>query len=92
MTTTIRASAPIAEKVDDTRFRITQTRTTTNVENVVSVYTINELTEQRANIVAQRDAQIAELQKLKTEELAKVDAFLAQAEKLGIKAEAEIEK
>ena len=92
MTTTIRASAPIAEKVDDTRFRITQTRTTTNVEDVVSVYTIDELTEQRANIVAQRDAQIAELQKLKTEELAKVDAFLAQAEKLGIKAEAEIEK
>ena len=33
MAQTIQATAPIAEKVDDTRFRITQTRTTTNVEN-----------------------------------------------------------
>jgi len=87
MSTTTQATAPIAEKVDDTRFRITQTRTTTNVEDVVSVYTIKELTEQRARIVAQRDEQIAELQKLKTEELAKVDAFLEEAKKLGIKAE-----
>jgi hypothetical protein len=90
MATETTKTAPVSAKITDTQFSITQTFTTTSVEDKVLTFTKDNLVEQRANIVKQRDAQIAELQALKAAELADIDAYLAEAEKLGIKLAAEV--
>lgn len=85
MPTTTQTTLPVSTKISETEIKITQTATTTIIEDKVLNFTKEGLTKQREDIISQRDAQIAELQALKTKELAEVDVYLAECAKLGIK-------
>lgn len=91
MATETQKSAPVTEKLNDTQFKITEQVTTTSVEDRVLVFTKDSLIEQRENITKQRDAQIAEIQALKASELAEIDRYWAEGEKVGAKTAAEAE-
>ena len=84
MPTEITKTDPVAEKISDYEIKITRTITTTSVEPKSLVFTRTGLNKQRADILDQRNGQIADITAKRDAELAEVDAYLSEADKLGI--------
>ena len=71
-------------KISDNEIKVVKTETTESEQN----YTYEYLLTQRANIIKQKEADDAK----RDEEIAEVDALLAECEKLGISAKVEEEE
>ena len=71
-------------KISDNEIKVVKTETTESEQN----YTYEYLLTQRANIIKQKEAWNAK----RDEEIAEVDALLAECEKLGISAKVEEEE